>query len=157
MAFDFPRDLLEESSREMAVVPGDAQLVVKCGTTVRILGRGMGGGGASFELPNEIGCIAASEEFLFRTNEANMEVRCLTHDGTEVARYDHPDKCISSITLAPGGLLFCNLYGTMNLQDEIIALDAVTMQPRHRFGLSLLKEAWDCGGWRGALRLRLRQ
>ena len=38
--------------------------------------------------------------------------------------------------LGAGGLLFCNLYR----QDEIIALDAQTLQPRHRFGLSLLND-----------------
>merc|ERR1740130_2398338 len=44
-----------------------------------------------------------------------------------------------SPVLAPGGLLFCVLVdATDSEQDEIIALDAQTLQPRHRFGLSLL-------------------
>ena len=44
--------------------------------------------------------------------------------------------------LGPGGLLFCNLYGIGEPeQDEIVALDAQTLEPRHRFGLSLLDEA----------------
>ena len=46
--------------------------------------------------------------------------------------------------LGPGGLLFCNLYEEGKPeQDEIVALDARTLQPRHRFGLSLLNDA--CG------------
>ena len=44
---------------------------------------------------------------------------------------------------APGGLLFCvNFDDEDGAQDEIVALDAQTLQPRHRFGLSLLNEAW---------------
>ena len=44
--------------------------------------------------------------------------------------------------LAPGGLLFCVLLDNTDTygQDEIIALDAQTLQPRHRFGKSLLQE-----------------
>ena len=45
--------------------------------------------------------------------------------------------------LGPGGLLFCVLYDEDgdSTQDEIVALDAQTLQPRHRFGLSLLHGA----------------
>ena len=44
--------------------------------------------------------------------------------------------------LAPGGLLFCVLVDEDDYtQDEIVALDAQTLQPRHRFGLSLLNDA----------------
>ena len=64
--------------------------------------------------------------------------------GTEVASYEDPEKCIHSLTLVPGGLLFCVLFADDDPeQDEIIALDAQTLQPRHRFGLSLLNGA--CG------------
>ena len=70
-----------------------------------------------------------------------MTVYCRTHDGTEVARYEDPDKCIDCYTLAPGGLLYCVLYDEEdNTQDEIVALDAQTLQPRHRFGQSLLND-----------------
>ena len=68
----------------------------------------------------------------------------LTHDGTEVASYKDPEKYIYPLTLAPGGLLFCVLSDDDDPeQEEIIALDAQTLQPRHRFGLSLLNCA--CG------------
>ena len=46
--------------------------------------------------------------------------------------------------LAPGGLLFCALSAEGNeKEDEIIALDALTMEPRYRFGLSMLNHG--CG------------
>merc|ERR1712194_812286 len=51
-----------------------------------------------------------------------------------------------SLVLVPGGLLFCvihvfgHVYGD-NDRDEIIALDAQTLQLRHRFGLGLLNDA----------------
>merc|ERR1712194_964996 len=42
----------------------------------------------------------------------------------------------------PGGLLFCVIYdGGYDELDQIIALDAQTLQLRHRFGLELLNEA----------------
>ena len=60
-------------------------------------------------------------------------------DGTNVAGYEDPDKEIAFPVLGPGGLLFCVLFDEEDsTQDEIVALDAQTLQPRHRFGLSLL-------------------
>ena len=143
VALDFPPDLLGAEWLRMAVVPGDdEQLLVRSGTTVRILGRGMGTV-SSFELSSIYGCIAASEEFVYAT-EVDFDMRCFTHDGTEVAMYEDPDKSITDPVLAPGGLLFCVLYDVDDRrQDEIIALDAQTLQPRHRFGLLLLK--YTCG------------
>ena len=56
--------------------------------------------------------------------------------------YEEQDKGITYPVLAPGGLLFCNLFDINDsTQDEIVALDAQTLQPRHRFGLSLLDGA----------------
>ena len=143
VAFDFPhRDLLGSHSFDMAVIPGDdARLVVKSGSLVHILRHDMSVV-SSFETPS-FGGVAASEEFLYK-NDANTEVVCLTHDGTEVAKYQDPDMHIDSPVLGPGGLLFCLLYDDHGIEDdEIVALDAQTLQPRHRFGLSLLNEA--CG------------
>ena len=42
--------------------------------------------------------------------------------------------------LAPGGLLFCVIWND-DQQDEIGALDAQTLQLRHRFGFGLLNDA----------------
>ena len=122
------------------MVPGGDELVVKSGFTVLILARDMSVV-SSFDLPTVSHCIAASEEFIYATN---CNIRCFTHDGTEVAEYVDHDKLIAFPMLAPGGLLFCVLYDPEdNTQDEIVALDAQTLQPRHRFGLSLLNFA--CG------------
>ena len=143
VALEFPQELLGERSLHMAVVPGgDAQLVVRCGTTVHILDRNMSSVGTSFELWSFHGDLAASEPFLYM-NEENKQVRCLTHDGAEVAYYEEPGKRICYPTLAPGGLLFCVLYeeGDDSSQDEIVALDAQTLQPRHRFGQTMLDDA----------------
>ena len=93
----------------------------------------------SFEIPNTCFGVAASEQFVYLDVE-NVVVQCLTHDGTKVAMWHYPNRYISFPTLAPGGTLFCVLYGDEE-QDEIVALDAQTLQPRHRFGLSLLKDA----------------
>ena len=110
VALDFPQDLLGKRSLDMAVVPGgDAQLVVRSGTTVRILARDMS---SCQQLP------AAEHLWLHRRQRGVhlhdprlwATVHCLTHDGTEVASYEDPDKRICNPVLAPGGLLFCVLY-----------------------------------------------
>ena len=63
-------------------------------------------------------------------------------DGTEVASYEDQRKFISCPVLGPDGLLFCVLFDEDDeTQDEIVALDAQTLQPRYQFGLSLLKDA----------------
>ena len=143
VALDFPQELLGESDVNMAVVPGGDELVVRSGSTVRILGRGMGTV-SSFELSSIYGNVAASEEFVYATEADESYIHSFTRDGTEVAKYQDPDKCIAFTVLWPGGLLFCVLYDEEdNTQDEIVALDAQTLQPRHRFGLSLLNCA--CG------------
>ena len=108
------------------------------GSTVHFLGRDMSSR-TSFEIPNTCFGVAASEQFVYLDVE-NVVVQCLTHDGTKVAMWHDPNRYIAFPTLAPGGPLFCVLYGDEE-QDEIVALDAQTLQPRHRFGLSLLKDA----------------
>ena len=90
-------------------------------------------------VPNTCFGVAASEQFVYLDVE-NVVVQCLTHDGTKVAMWHDPNRYIAFPTLAPGGPLFCVLYGDEE-QDEIVALDAQTLQPRHRFGLSLLNDA----------------
>jgi len=142
VALDFPHgDLLGEYSLSMAVVPGgDEQLVVRSCHTARILARDMSTV-SGFEMPSGFGNLAASQEFIYAT-EAENDIRCFTHAGTEVARWEDPDKYVAWPVLGPGGLLFCNLYEEGKPeQDEIVALDAQTLQPRSRFGLSLLNDA----------------
>ena len=65
-----------------------------------------------------------------------------SHDGTVEAEYQLEGYRFCSPMLAPGGLLFCAIYvGHAGDRDEIIALDAQTLQLRHRFGLGLLNDA----------------
>ena len=146
VAFEFPDDLLGTCSFNIGVVPGgnEQQMVVKSGSTVRILDRNMNmSSGTSFELPLDMGDLAASEQFLYTTGSDN-KVRCLTHDGTLVASYGDQDRPIFAPVRAPGGLLFVVLGDDDDSgKDEIIALDAQTLQYRYRFGLSLLRYA--CG------------
>ena len=147
VAFDFPQNLLgtlvaecSADSLGMAVIPGgdEQQLLVRSGSTVRILARGRSSG-TSFELRDGRADIAASQQFLYVTVLYENRLYCLTHDGTEVASYEDQRKFISCPVLGPDGLLFCVLFDEDDeTQDEIVALDAQTLQPRHRFGLSLL-------------------
>jgi len=144
VAFDFPQDLLGTAVFDMAVVPGDDErLVVRSGSTAHILRRDMSTS-TSFELPSIYGNVVASEEFIY-ANEENNEVYCRTHDGTEVAKYEEQDKGIGYPTLAPGGLLFCSLFAVdaedSSTHDQIVALDAQTLQPRYRFGQTMLNDA----------------
>ena len=132
------------------MIPGGDELVVRSRSRVRIFARDMSSG-TSFELPDEfqnrVGYgIAASEQFVYVTGNYGA-ITSLTHDGTEVAKYEvqDPEMYIYSPILAPGGLLFGMLGDCENPglggRGEIIALDAQTLQPRHRFGLSLLNDA----------------
>ena len=143
VAFDFPQDLLGKKSLKeslnMAVTPGGDKLVVRYGSMVRILARDTSSV-SSFELPTGSGYIAAGEEFVYAIGDNDGAITSLTHHGTKVASYEDPEGFMYSSILAPGGLLFCVKSSE---QDEIIALDAQTLQPRHRFGLSLLNFA--CG------------
>ena len=95
VAFDFPHgDLLGEYRLTMAVVPGgdEHQLVVRSGTTARILARDMSTV-SSFQLPSGFSCITASEEFIY-ASALRCDVRCFTHAGTEVAKWEDPDKFV---------------------------------------------------------------
>ena len=65
-------------------------------------------------------------------------------DATLVASYADQDKPIYAPVLAPGGLLFVVLCDDDDGEkDEIVALDAQTLQPRYRFGMGMLNHA--CG------------
>ena len=160
---DFPRDLLGIDSLNMVVVPGGDELVVRSGHTVCILGRDMSSTGISFELPTYKGEIAASEEFIYAC-AGGREIRCYNHAGTEVAKYEEPEKAIVYPVLGPGGQLFCLLSDMENpAQNEIVDLDAQTLQLRHRFGLSHLnsvggmvvagEELFVCDTWNDRLQV----
>ena len=122
------------------------------------------------------GRIAADEQSIYISeSKAEGELRDgrrgllkVAHDGTELARYEAPDGTLFDWddaerdgygpVLAPDGLLFCTQRGLGETEngdlhdwDEIIALDAHSMQPRYRFGKSLfgsdmLNARWGGGG-----------
>ena len=83
---------------------------------------------------------AADEQSLFTVDD---RLRRLSHDGTELATYEEEGgRLLANPVLAPGGLLFCVSYDADDTeQDEIVALDAQTLEPRYRFGRSLLNDA----------------
>ena len=137
-----PLDFPEEFGTDeigMAATP-DGRLVVFEGSEVRILDRSM-------RVLQTVACegdedlIAASDDSIFRC--AYERLHRTSHDGTPAAAYELEGYGFCGPVLAPGGLLFCVIYpdnGDPD-RDEIIALDAQTLQLRHRFGLGLFNNA----------------
>jgi len=139
---DFPKELDITYEMLMAATP-DGRLVVRAGSEVCILDRSM-------RVLQTVACesdedlIAASDDSIFHC--VYDALRRSSQDGTHAAEYELEDYGFYGPVLAPGGLLFCVIYkdhieagGTG--RDEIIALDAQTLQLRHRFGLGLLNDA----------------
>ena len=138
---DFPEKLGTRNGLHMTGTP-DGRLVVLEGSEVRILDRSM-------RVLQTVACesyedlrIAASDESIFHSVYDGLHRS--SHDGTLVAVNQLEGYRFCNPVLAPGGLLFCVIFiagdGDPD-QDEIIALDAQTLQPRHRFGLGLLDDA----------------
>ena len=138
VAFDFPQDLLGKGSLTMAVIPGGDELVVWSSSTVRILARDLSSR-TSFELPAIYGRhIAASEQFLYTS--AQKRLYCLTHDGTQVASYEDPDKITHSLVLAPGGLLFCLLFDRAEPEQDADEVQAVVDEAQRYGPLPLARD-----------------
>jgi len=134
---DFPEEI-DTDGMTMARTP-DGRLVVAAGSGVHILDRSMR------VLQTVAGdylglLIAASDDSIFSCPGASSLCRS-TYDGTTVAEYRLEDYKFYCPVLAPGGLLFCVSFKEDDREDEIIALDAQTLQLRHRFGLGLLNNA----------------
>ena len=139
---------------QMAGTP-DGRLVVGARTEVRILDRSMHvlqtlAGRvlqifAGDVLYDDYTSIAANDESIFYTTVIRGELHRCTLNGTIAAEYQLEDYSFYSPVLAPGGLLFCLMReekpDAQSNQDEIIALDAQTLELRHHFGLGLLKDA----------------
>jgi hypothetical protein len=141
---DFPEELVTDEM-EMAATP-DGRLVVCDGYEVRILDRSMRVLQTMASEHENEGSIAASDDSIFHCVYDGLHRS--SHDGTLAAEYQLEDYGFYGPVLAPGGLLFCVMCdedyieeGRHPDQDEIIALDAQTLQLRHRFGLGLLNEA----------------
>ena len=147
VAFDFPGDLLCDFD-DMGVILGEddhEQLVVSSDHTVFILDRSMTIV-ERFLSEDRLGCITADAQSVYGTNGLDSIVR-LTHDGALVECYEEPDgsaRYMYCPVLAPGGLLFCVSYNYEQNGcelDEIVALDALSLEPRYQFGKSLLNDA----------------
>ena len=141
--FDFPEELVTTYGLQMAGTP-DGRLVVRDSIReVHILDRSMR---VLQKVAGEYyGFIAASDDSVFHTASDDSLHRS-SHDGTDEAGYELEGHYLGCLVLAPGGLLFCVIYAWDDVdndgnQDEIVALDAQTLQLRHRFGLGLLKHA----------------
>ena len=128
----------------MAVTP-DGRLVVRAGHEVRILDSSM----HVLQTLTGVeygGLIAASDDSFFDCRSDGEALRRSSYDGTVHAEYQLEGYSFYCPVLAPGGLLFCviceNSEGENDDEpDAIIAVDAQTLQLRHRFGLGLLNDA----------------
>jgi hypothetical protein len=161
--FDFPEELL---TYEMSMTgTPDGRLVVRdplpkrtfiLDSNMRVLQTVPG--------ENHRCLIAASDDSLFYASYDPPALRCSSHDGTVDAEYQLEDYEFHCPVLAPGGLLFCVIcMEDEDDQDEIIALDAQTLQLRHRFGRGLLNsvlhlavggdELYVCDNWNDRLQV----
>ena len=137
---DLPEELLTGCGQSMAATP-DGRLVVKTSTKVHILDRGMH---VLQTLPGVYyDGFAVNDDSIYHV--ARQALHRSSHDGTLAAEYQLGGYDLAYPVLAPGGLVFCVRFQDedvlQNERDEIIALDAQTLQFRHRFGLGLLNDA----------------
>ena len=158
VAFDFPQHRFDSGLTQFAVIPGDDErLIMKSGERpgrkTRIVDHNLNTVSRFSFDEALIGRIAADEQSMYvhvgRNGNNRRRVSRFTHDGTEVASYEYPVGFHGyAPVLAPGGLLFC-VYTQENRRaaqsdqdgfsisppDEILALDAQSMQLRYRFRL----------------------
>ena len=114
-----------------------------------------------------IGSLAASDDSIYDVQFGGHgieEILCrFSHAGTDESEYQLEGYSFEFPLLAPGGLLFCAAHDCNGEHDEIIALDAQTLQLRHRFGLGLLNgpqqmcvcgdELFVCDAYNGRLQV----
>ena len=157
-----PLDLPEEIDTchvvSMTATP-DGRLVVQNApdayatpTEVRILDRSM----CVLHILSELGdrrdlqaAIAADDDSIFYPfSGSNRAIARFNYSGTTIAQYRNERRYFFHPVLAStGGLLFCVMRDENypddedSPTDEIIALDAQTLQLRHRFGFGLLGDA----------------
>ena len=134
---ELPEEIDTSGGLEMASTP-EGRLVVHDVLKVHILDRSMRA--LQTVTGDYYGAIATSDDSIYHVQDGDQETLCRSsHDGTAQAEYQLEGYNIESPLPAPGGLLFCVIWiGGEGEQDEIIALDAQTLQLRHRFGLGLL-------------------
>jgi hypothetical protein len=136
---DFPEEIVTSRGPSMAGTP-DGRLVVRDGPKLHILDRSMR---VLQTLAGEYSAsIAANDDSIFYASFNRPVLRRSSHDGTVDAEYQLEDYEFHCPVLAPGGLLFClSFKDDEDDRDEIIALDAQTLQLRQRFGRGLLSDA----------------
>ena len=133
--------MLAGGTVQMVATP-DGRLVVGAGTQIGIFDRStrvlqtVPGSWDGF-----IVAIAANDDSIFIVDVTGwyQTLRRSSHDGTTIAEYQLGGCEFRAAAFSPGGCLFCLTHTIDDEEDEIIALDAQTMQPRHHFGLGLLK------------------
>ena len=142
---ELPPEIMAESyDLSMAGSP-DGRLVVRAGSNMLILDRSMLVLDRLAEDDhNYHGPMVASDDSIYLcTDDAPLTLYCSAYDGTPIVQYQLEGHGFYSPVLAPGGLLFCILWDSEDPKglNEIIALDAQTLQLRHRFGAGLLNHA----------------
>ena len=142
---DLPEEIDASGVLEMTATP-DGRLVVCAREEVHFLDRSM-------RVLQTVACkcngVIASDDSIFhfsyqQTAQSTLLSRRSSHDGTIKAEYRFDGCGLSHSVLARGGLLFCVIWDAVNQdceRDEIIALDAQTLELRHRFGMGLLNGA----------------
>ena len=143
-----PLELTEEidPSDELRMVgTPDGRLLVCGRDEVRIFDRSM-------RVMQTVACefeglLAASDDSIFYAANHAPIMRRSSHVGRVLAEYQLEGFYFYCPVLAPNGLLFCVAYNHNeeddvgdNERDEIIALDAQTLQLLHRFGRGLLRD-----------------
>ena len=147
---DFPEKLLTDEM-QMAITP-DGRLVARTHTRLLIMQETVGSMRLLQTVPGmyQVNTLFAStDDSIFyaswRHPSERPELRRARYGaayGTNEAAYQLEDHEFRSPVLAPGGLLLCVMFKDNNhSKDEIIGLDAQTLQLRHRFGLGLLNNA----------------
>ena len=145
---DLPEELITGVKLKMTGTP-DGRLVVDTGSTVHILDRSMRV--LQTAARSHYNLIAADDDSIFSsTADGTTLLRC-TYDGTTVAEFELEGYSFGYGVLAPGNLLFTVVRHERTNEatdeydyqpSEIIALDAQTLQLRHRFGRGLLDEIY---------------
>ena len=143
VAFNFPEELCN-AEMQITSTPDGRLVVGTCSTAgvLYILDRSMR---VLQRVPGHWdGGIAANDDSLFACLLDDAAVCRYPHDGAAATEYRLDGYTFWAPALAPGGLLFCVMSDQTDdyfSRTEIIALDAQTLQLRHRFGLGLLNDA----------------
>ena len=135
VALDLPEKIGDTNRIRMTCTP-DGRLVVDVypRDEVHILDRSMR------HLQTQVficgGIVAASDDAMFHVGDGALYRS--SYDRPFAVKYQLEGHFVFSSVLASCGLLFCGVDGD---ELQIIALDAQTLQLRHRFGFGLLSNA----------------